>query len=166
MIETGEKINCEYYITHLNLPENKSKKEIKEDIYNKFTENTIKNLKLLFDRSPVKEKFLIENTDFNIKYLDHFLYNYGLNLCLDIGHLVLQKENIISTIEHYAEKIKLIHLHGINEQKEDHKGLNYFNQDELNKILIACKKTNAEFLVIEVFDEKSFFNSYKLLNLK
>ncbi len=167
MIETGEKINCQFYIAHLNLP-NLNKEDLINKkkctaVFYKFITNTVKNLDSIFKQFPIKKKFLIENTDYNIRYLDYLLFEYGLDLCLDIGHLVLQKEDIIIKIKKYTEKIKLVHLHGINKKKEDHKSLSHFKKSELKKILISCKKTNAAFLVIEVFDEESFFNSYELL---
>ncbi len=157
IIKIGERLDCKFYIAHLISPACTGKDHAIS------IKNIEQSLNTLFKHIPVKDKFLIENADHRVKVLDHFLFEYGLGLCLDIGHLALQ-QSLISTIHYYKEKIKLIHIHGIDENKKDHKSLKYYKTHELKTILTALTQTETEFLIIEVFDEESLSESNKLLN--
>lgn len=151
MVEIGESIDSTYYIAHLNFNDN-------------FMENTEINLDHLFKEYPIKDRFLIENIEYPINHLDHFLYDYGLNLCMDIGHLLLQDQNIHRLIEKYTEKIKIVHFHAVDPNKKDHKSLIHYNQKDLEVLINTLKTFNISTYIIEVFEKKGFFESYDILN--
>jgi sugar phosphate isomerase/epimerase len=165
IMEIGEKLQVKYYVAHLNLNKDVNDftrvKNFDKNLAKDFYQKVSQTLDLFFYNYPVKEKFLIENINYNLLYLDDFLYNYNLNFCMDIGHIFMHNESI-EVIRKYADKIKLIHLHDLNEEFKDHYKLN--RKNEIKQVLSMLKKYNFKGdIILEVFSRENFFDSLKFL---
>lgn len=161
----GNEISAQYYISHLNINYNSNNKNFIDNIsqteLDLFYENISKTLLLLFNEYDIKNKFLVENLNYPIKYLDYFLYNLNINLCLDIGHIFFYAQDL-NSIENYKEKIKLIHLHDLNTNESDHFELN--NPTRINSAITFLKKINYDgYVILEVFQKDFFLNSLNFL---
>lgn len=65
---------------------------------------------------------LLENINYSPAYLAKLLENGPYRLCLDIGHLLLGKENVAKVLRDYLPMTDEIHLHGVR-GSEEHLGL-------------------------------------------
>jgi sugar phosphate isomerase/epimerase len=150
IIDIGEKIGVDYYVFHIE--------ENPESNYNKIC---LENIKKFLNICSIKEKFLIENISNNFDFLDYFINKLNINLCLDIGHLYQQNIDL-SIIENYKDKIKLVHLHDLNNDGNDHY---YLNNIERNKqaILLLNKINYRGYVILEIFSKEYFFKSLEFL---
>ncbi len=96
--DLGEKIETEFYVAHLNLPAEWKNTfytdYLTSEKYKLFSEYVNKTLDFCFSKIPIASKFLIENIDYNIQYLNEFIFDRNIGLCMDIGHLLLCKTNV------------------------------------------------------------------------
>lgn len=164
-IEIGKSINAELYILHLNLAEKYSKYQYHSGLSNKelkkFYSAGKSSLDALFNKYQVKDTLLIENINYPIEWLDFFVFKCGMNICLDIGHLFLHNDEI-SLVKKYSEKIKLIHLHDLNEKGADHSELK--NYKRISSAFDVLQEINyKKFIVLELFDTSKFFDSLDFL---
>ena len=102
----------------------------------------------------------VENIDNNLKIFDT-IFNMNTDICLDIGHSLLFDVNIPKFIEKYGEKITHIHLHGVSNNK-DHKDIGFLDKNLL-KFIIDFAISKELTLCLEVFNERDFDNSIKIL---
>lgn len=154
-------INPRAYIIHLT--NEKSGMKATEKDWTAWTGLCCDSLETIISRTGVKDKLCIENLEnYDISYLDEILRLPGISLCLDIGHLWAQGQNPVRIIEHYAEKIRVIHLHGIN--KRDHSSLACMDFSEIINILDALEVHHfSGVLTLEVFSYNDFITSLRIL---
>lgn len=73
------------------------------------------------------------------------------DICLDVGHMFRYGQDIMGTVVKYANRIKMFHLHGVNDGK-DHLSVRYFPEDVLKEIM--CFASERDLTVsVEVFNE-------------
>ena len=110
------------------------------------------------------EKICIENTNYSLKYIYPVIEVLGLSVCLDIGHLINQKEDIKANLNAYINKIKVIHLCGIDEDGR-HLSLKTMPNDMCGKIVKDIKESGFNgVLTLEVFSEKEYSESRNILD--
>lgn len=91
----------------------------------------------------------IENTSYPLHWIEPVIREYGLRVCLDIGHLILIGENVEATYRHFEDITVLVHLHGVKNGK-DHQYLGELGQDLLDKLFFFLKKYTGA-VSVEVF---------------
>ena len=64
-------------------------------------------------------------------------------ICLDVGHLLLGRENVIDAFKNYLSVIGEIHLHGVIDN-EDHLSLEVLPESRVKKWM--------EYLILENYD--------------
>ena len=52
-----------------------------------------------------------------------------MGICLDIGHLLAQQEDLTAYIEAYGDEIAMVHLHGVADRK-DHRSLQEISHND------------------------------------
>jgi hypothetical protein len=113
-------------------------------------------------------KILVENTQGNANIVEECI-NYGIDICLDIGHLLAKNSNydIMNIIEKYKKHIKYLHIHGVKKENSaetarDHSSLKYIDRYLLNYIKDFAKKYGIVFC-IEVFNKDDLFESLEII---
>ena len=91
----------------------------------------------------------IETLDYPLEWIADILREHDLRVCLDLGHLIANHENIETTYRRFAGQTTMIHLHGVNNGK-DHLALDVFDQNRLDKIFSLLKQFTGT-VSIEVF---------------
>jgi len=84
------------------------------------------------------------------------------DICLDVGHMLMHGQDIIKTIDRYADRIKMFHIHGVNDGK-DHQSLRYFPSDIIKYILNFAVDHNLT-VSVEVFNEADLSDSLKVIS--
>jgi len=91
----------------------------------------------------------IETLNYPLEWIKQILQEYDLSVCLDMGHLIVNHENIETTYHRFAGQTRMIHLHGVKNGK-DHQALDVLDQNWLDKIFFLLKQF-AGTVSIEVF---------------
>ena len=84
-----------------------------------------------------------------------------LACCLDMGHLIVNHENIESHVSCFCRTNAMIHLHGVKNGK-DHLTLDVFDQSWLDRILSLLKLFTGT-VSIEVFSYNHLLASLAVL---
>jgi sugar phosphate isomerase/epimerase len=91
----------------------------------------------------------IENLDYPFAPVMELVREFDLSICMDVGHLLLRGENITSFYQEQAERIAIIHLHGVRDGK-DHLPLTVLSEpDGMNAVSILKRFSGT--LSLEVF---------------
>jgi len=90
--------------------------------------NLLSSLEYLLERGMQRSLIGVENIDYPFRWIYPLIRELGLNICLDIGHLLVQQEDLTPYIEAYGDEIAMVHLHGVAGQK-DHRSLLEISHD-------------------------------------
>lgn len=80
---------------------------------------------------------------------------------VDIGHLWLEKRDVLASLDAWLPKTRVIHLHGV--AARDHAALTHAPRQELEAVLRALRERFHGILTVEVFNEADFTTSMDLL---
>jgi len=103
----------------------------------------------------------IETLDYPLEWIEQILLEHDLRVCLDMGHLIVNHENIETTYHRFAGQTRMIHLHGVRNGK-DHLALDVFDQNRLDRIFSLLKQF-AGTVSIEVFSYSHLLASLAVL---
>jgi sugar phosphate isomerase/epimerase len=102
--------------------------------------------------------FCVETLDYPFTLIESIVYEFGLSICLDIGHVLLQGYPLDDYLAKYHDRIRVFHVHGIRENK-DHRDLGGLRDSDLALLfdrLLRMYRPSAPVLTLEVFDENDF----------
>ncbi|MCK9393025.1 MAG: sugar phosphate isomerase/epimerase [Syntrophales bacterium] len=119
-------LNPTLYVLHLekNLPG-----ESKHDNTPDWQGNLLSSLEYLLERGMQSKLLGIENIDYPFRWIYPLIREFTLNVCLDIGHLLAQQEDLTAYIEAYGDEIAMVHLHGVAGRK-DHRSLQEISHND------------------------------------
>lgn len=104
----------------------------------------------------------VETLNYPLEWTEQILQEYDLRVCLDMGHLIVNHENIETTYHRFAEQTRMIHLHGVDNGK-DHQALDALDQNWLDKIF-SLIKNYAGTVSIEVFSYNQLLASLAVMD--
>lgn len=107
------------------------------------------------------EDLSIENLFYPLTLIKSLIDDFQLSVCLDIGHIVLSKQDIENNFDEWREKITIVHLHGVDGEK-DHLGLDQMPLAQLEKIMIKLHGFTGV-VSLEVFSFSKLHNSMEIL---
>jgi len=124
--------------------------------------NLLSSLEYLLDRDMQRNLLGVENIDYPFRWIYPLIRELGLSICLDIGHLLVQQEDLTAYLEAYGDEIAMLHLHGVAGQK-DHRSLREISQNDWHII--------SEFLInyrggvsLEVFSREDLTASMERMS--
>jgi len=91
--------------------------------------NLLYSLEYLLERGMERNLIGIENIDYPFLWIYPLIRELHLSICLDVGHLLVQQEELRTYIEAYGEEIAMLHLHGAA-GKKDHRSLREISQHD------------------------------------
>ncbi len=107
------------------------------------------SIRNLVDSGIESHSLSIENTSYPLQWIEHVIREYGLRICLDIGHLLLIGEDVEASYRRFEDIMVLVHLHGVKNGK-DHQYLGELSQDLLDKLFFLLRKYTGA-VSVEVF---------------
>jgi adenosylcobalamin phosphodiesterase len=91
----------------------------------------------------------VETLDYPLEIIAKIISDLNLAVCMDIGHLIIHGMNLQSVFSQYSDKIAIIHLHGVEGQK-DHLGLNRLSETWIEPVFKILKQFSGS-VSLEVF---------------
>jgi sugar phosphate isomerase/epimerase len=134
-----------------------------EKFYN-WTPLALDSLKVLKDAAGQGTKILVENINYSPSFLNPLLQEGLCELCLDVGHLVLGRENVTDALKNYLDKTGEIHLHGVIGY-EEHLSLSVLPGERVVKWVRFLRQSAYHGVVnLEVFTPGDFEESIGILS--
>jgi sugar phosphate isomerase/epimerase len=103
----------------------------------------------------------IETLNYPLEWIEQIIREYDLRVCLDMGHLIVNHENIETTFCRFGGQTTVIHIHGVDTGK-DHQALDVFDQSRLDQIFSLLKQFSGT-VSIEVFSYDHLLTSLAIL---
>ena len=107
----------------------------------------------------------VESLDYPLEFIEEIIFDHGLSICLDVGHLVYYGHPFARNLDRYLKRARVIHLHGV-EDGHDHRGAHHFPPEKL-EMLLERLRADAErdrVVTLEVFDLEDFQGSLTALD--
>jgi len=86
--------------------------------WDEWTKRALESLAALHEKLGESNRLLVENINYSPSFLEPFWKGRLCGLCLDIGHLILGKENVTESLEKYMNVARVIHIHGVRGYEE------------------------------------------------
>jgi len=168
VMEMCEPLNPTTHTLHLNFtpPNAETGAETCSEGIKKWQNRVEESLELFVSSGVNSIDVSIETLDYPFEYLDNIIEEYGLSVCIDAGHLIKYKFDIISIFKRYKTRTPLIHLHGVDFSTyppRDHVSLDK-TSDELMKNTIKVLKEFTGTISLEVFSYENLLKSLSWLN--
>jgi sugar phosphate isomerase/epimerase len=109
------------------------------------------------------DHILVENINYSPSLLAGFWKSGLCDLCLDIGHLLLGRENVSNTTRQFMSAIKEIHLHGVIND-EEHLSLSVIPEARVAQWIKLLMDADFKGIVnLEVFSPQDLDTSLRML---
>ena len=72
----------------------------------------------------------VESLDYPLKAVYSVVEETGLSICLDLGHMIRYGQDLERYLKNDLHRTTMIHLHGVDENGRDHKGLEHIGDDD------------------------------------
>jgi sugar phosphate isomerase/epimerase len=110
------------------------------------------------------QELCVELLDYPYDLIEDIVHDYGLSICLDIGHLLLCGYAPEEYLDRYLPQTRVLHLHGI-EEGNDHRSLAFLPAGLLTTLMsrLDNDQQKSRVLTMEIFDEKAFNQSNDVL---
>jgi len=121
-------------------------------------------LKGILETGISNRHLCIENLeDYQFEFIAPVIEDLDLSVCLDTGHLLLQRCDPMAFLDRWRDRVRVVHLHGVRDGR-DHHSLNSLDPRFLRKFLSELASDRAERVVtIEVFSLDKFQESMAVL---
>ncbi len=163
IINTTLPLSPSAYIVHFNGDDKAHHGETPSDDMDRWLENNRKSMKeILASVNVPAGDFCIETLSFPLSIVDGIIEDLELSVCLDIGHLIVNGYSVKEHLDSYLDRTKSIHLHGTS-GANDHLDLSYLDPAIITLLLPRITERDLN-LIIEVFNEKDFLKSMKVLD--
>ncbi len=129
-----------------------------------WTPLALNSLKVLKDAAGQGTKILVENINYSPVFLEPFLQRGLCGLCMDVGHLLLGRENVMDALKNYLDKTEEIHLHGVMGY-EEHLSLSVLPGERVAKWVRFLRQSAYRGIVnLEVFTLGDLEESISILS--
>jgi sugar phosphate isomerase/epimerase len=120
------------------------------------------SMEQLLDSGIKPESISIENLDYPFEWVEKILNDFKLSVCIDLGHLMVNRIDIKTAFNTYRSRTAIIHLHGAADH-QDHLSLDTLSQNKTDNVMKILQQFKGV-VSLEVFSYKRLVNS--LLHLE
>ena len=107
------------------------------------------------------KRISIETLSYPLEWIEDIVKEFGFSICLDIGHMLIYRQEMAYYLEKYLPQTSIIHLHGI-ENGVDHLGIDKLSAKMVDLILSKLQRFTGT-LSVEVFSLGDLKNSLEVL---
>jgi sugar phosphate isomerase/epimerase len=102
----------------------------------------------------------VETLDYPYRLVEDIIFDYGLSVCLDIGHQLLCGIEPSEYIDLYLTRTRVLHLHGV-EGGQDHRSLASLPDGLLTALVsrLGGGPAKHRVLTMEIFNERDLNES-------
>jgi sugar phosphate isomerase/epimerase len=131
--------------------------------WSEWTKRALDSLEMIISNTGLNGKLLVENINYSPSFLEPFWEEGCCKLCLDLGHLLLGKENVSETLKTYLNVTEEIHLHGV-QAYDEHISLAVLPANQVHEWLTCLVKASfAGIINLEVFSPQDLEISMKIV---
>ncbi|MFZ5570101.1 MAG: cobamide remodeling phosphodiesterase CbiR [Thermodesulfobacteriota bacterium] len=124
-------------------------------------ENVAGSMEQLIHREFPGRIFSVETLHYPLEWIEPVIQRLDLSVCLDIGHLMADGLLVASVFKQYAERIAVVHLHGVDGPR-DHVGLGSLPRETLIAVIEMLERFSGT-VSIEVFSYHHLRDSLRIL---
>ncbi len=146
VIERTIYLNPSVYILHFD-QRNKSSQD--EADLETWQSRIIQSIKEVVENGIESNRIAIETLAYPFEWIEDTVRNFGLSICLDIGHILIQKQDLQLYLKNYLPNTSIFHLHGF-QNGIDHLGIDRLPVPVLELILSHLRDYHG-IVSIEVF---------------
>jgi sugar phosphate isomerase/epimerase len=110
------------------------------------------------------EALCVETLDYPYGFVEDIVFDYGLSVCVDIGHHLVNGVAPEACLDRYLSRTRVLHLHGV-EAGHDHRSLAFLPDGLLTALVnrLGSGPGKPRVLTLEIFDEKALNESMDVL---
>jgi sugar phosphate isomerase/epimerase len=128
-----------------------------------WTERAIESLATIQLGVGQSNKILVENINYSPIFLEGFWKKGLCEFCLDIGHLMLGRENVVKVTKQFIPVTREVHLHGVKGY-EEHLSLAVLPETRVSKwVKILLEASYGGVVNLEVFSAEDLAASISML---
>ena len=119
----------------------------------------------LLDQGIPAADLCVETLTYPFDYVWDLVRFFNLSVCIDVGHILLIRENLERYLDILMDRCRVVHLHGIRKGK-DHCDIGALPLDVLKRVLNrlrSCAPRQERVLTLEVFNANDFNRSIERL---
>jgi hypothetical protein len=105
----------------------------------------------------------IETLDYPLEFIEDIIVDLNISVCMDVGHLLLQGNDIVDVFNRFSSNLSIIHLHGV-ESNRDHLSLDRLPEQYINPIIEILKRFRG-IVSLEVFSYTNLKPSLHVLEM-
>lgn len=99
-----------------------------------------------------RDRICVETLDFDFDLIFGVVKGAGLSVCLDVGHLVKYGYDVRARITKYMAAARVVHIHGVRPDGEDHVDLSYLDRGIFKFLMNAADDGRERVATLEVFE--------------
>ena len=128
----------------------------------KWRKRTRKSVEQLLTATGIDSRTIsIETLSYPLEWVDQILSDFNLSVCIDIGHLMINRFDVEKVFDTYADRATIIHLHGVENEK-DHLSLDRLSKVSMDRVIRILKRFTG-IVSLEVFSYQHLIASLKVL---
>nr|HID59813.1 sugar phosphate isomerase/epimerase [Desulfobacterales bacterium] len=121
-----------------------------------------KSMEVILETGIPPSQISIETLSYPFEWVERIVEDFGLSICIDVGHLILNKVDVQAYFTRYLSRTTVLHLHGVNDG-HDHASLSVLAKERLINI-VENLKVFRETVSLEIFSYSDLVES--LFSLK
>ncbi len=131
--------------------------------WGEWTSRALNSLETLHKGIGGSNRLLVENINYSPSFLEPFWKKGLCEFCLDLGHLILGKEDVPESIKQYLNTARVIHIHGVRGY-EEHLSLSVLPKIQLHRWLRHLIESGFQgVIILEVFTPEDLGESMDIL---
>jgi len=146
VIEKTFCLNPSLYILHFDL-RNKNGRE--ESDIGTWRRRIIQSVEEIVEYGVGSNRISIETLGYPFEWIEDIIRNFGFSICLDIGHILIQDQDLRFYLDNYLADTSIIHLHGF-QNGIDHLGIDQL-PDLALKLILSYLRDYHSIVSLEVF---------------
>lgn len=128
----------------------------------RWQERVCQSLQQLLAAGIESESISIENLDYPFEWVEAIINDFNLSVCIDVGHLIMNRFDVEAAFNKYSQRTAIIHLHGV-ENNQDHLSLDKLSAEK-TEIVIRILQRFGGVVSLEVFSYEKLVKSLNFLD--
>lgn len=121
------------------------------DSWNKNIRQSMSRLALA---SNTPRRICAETLDYNFNTVYSAALDCGISVCLDIGHIIRYRYNVLGNLAKYLPLTRVLHIHGVGPDGTDHVDMSAFDVRLFHDIITRLGEDGiTRVMILEVFED-------------
>jgi sugar phosphate isomerase/epimerase len=111
-----------------------------------------------------RRQLCVESLDYDFDLVAGLVEEFDLSVCLDIGHLLVQRRDVVAHLDRWLDRARVFHVHGVNPEGADHNALDHIPAGILETLagrLTRLPTGDVRVMTMEIFGQDDFERSRK-----